>query len=174
MSSTFLHWVAVGEMVLVELPLAVVAFGAVSNAFYISPLHSLVWRIIAFLLNLIAWLVVCFYFYPKMSASKAQLTRGDALDKVHYAYFFIPIMAHLLMVALWISHRVQFAGLSPLNFFTNIDAFHVLRSIETIGLILFITIASFWFYDKRHRALRMLIVKPASHNSSSPPQQQQT
>ena len=70
-----------GEMVLVELPLAVVAFGAVSNVSTFRRCIRLFGQSSPVLLNLIAWLVVCFYFYPKMSASKAQLTRGDALDK---------------------------------------------------------------------------------------------
>jgi len=78
---------------------------------------------------------------------------------------------HLLVVLLWIAHRVQFVGLSPLNFFTNIDAFHVLRSIETVSLILFTTVLSFCFYDARHRALHLMIVKP--HHGQQQQQQPQ-
>lgn len=171
MSSTFLYWLTVAEFVLVELPLAAVAYGAVSNAFYITPTTSLIWRILAFAINLVAWVAICWIFYPKMSLSKSARTRGDALEKVHTAYFVVPMLVHLLIVLLWIAHRVQFAGLSPLNFSTNIDAFHVLRSIETVSLVLFTLVLSFCFYDTRHRALHMMIVK--TPRSAQPPQQTQ-
>jgi len=170
MSSTFLYWLAVAEFVLVEFPLAIVAFGAVSNAFYITPTTALIWRILAFLINLIAWTVISWFFYPKMHSSKSARTRGDALEKVHTAYFVVPMLVHLLLVLLWIAHRVQFAGLSPLNFVTNIDAFHVLRSIETVALILFTTVLSFCFYDTRHRALHLMVVK--THTGQQAQQQQ--
>lgn len=161
-------WLVFAEMVLVEFPLAIVAWGAVTNLFYISPTTALVWRIVAFIIDLIAWLVLVYIGDPEAAyAGGTARTRGSAPERTQNAYFIVPLCVHLLIISLWIPHTIQFSGLTPLNFFTNIDAFGVLRTIETIGLLLFGSIVAFWFYESRHTRLYIRISQGKSARSAS-------
>lgn len=145
------------ELIVVEIPLGVVAWGAVANLFYISSLAALIWRIVAFAINFLAWIVLVYFVDPETSHTSSARTRGDAYERAHNAYFVVPMLAHVLVVTLWIAFRSQFAGLSPLSFFVNIDAFGVFRSIELVGLFLFVAILGFWFYESRHSRLHVRI-----------------
>lgn len=168
MNYSLSSWFVMAEFVVVELPLAVVSWAAVTNVFYISPGVALVWRILATFINLLAWLALVYLIDPETNDCAATArTRGSALSKAHTAYFVVPLLTNLLMVALWIPHRVQFSGFSPLNFTTNIDAFHVLRSIETVGLLLFVVILNFWFYEARILRLHVRITKSSKKSNST-------
>lgn len=152
-------WLTIAELVVVELPLAIVAWGATTNTFYISSAASLVWRIIAFLINAIAWAIIVYIADPLVGGERSARTRGAALSRAQNLYFAVPALVHLFIITLWIAFRVQFAGLSPLSFFVNIDAFAVLRSIELISLLMFTVILGFWFFESRHSRLHVRITQ---------------
>lgn len=162
MNTVLWWWLTIAELVIVEIPLGVVAWGATTNAFYISSLASLWWRIIAFVINAIAWGIVVYFVDPETIGERAIRSRGAAMARAQSFYFAIPALVHLLIVTLWIAFRVQFAGLTPLNFFVNIDAFQVLRSIELVSLVMFALILAFWFFDSRHTRLHVRITQLAS------------
>ena len=162
-------WLIVAEMAIVEAPLGIVAWGAVANLFYISSLTALIWRIIAFFINFIAWIVLVYFVDPETTRVPGARSRGDAYERTHTAYFLVPMLVHFVVITLWIAYRSQFAGLSPLSFTVNTDAFLVFRSIEEVGLLLFIGILSFWFSESRPTRLHVRISKLAPAKSNIPP-----
>lgn len=157
MNTLLWWWLVMAELVVVEIPLGVVAWGAVANLFYISSLAALIWRIVAFLINFLAWIVLVYFVDPETAHASTARSRGDAYERAHNAYFVVPMLVHVLVVTLWIAFRSQFAGLSPLSFFVNLDAFGVFRSVEIVGLFLFVAIMGFWFYESRHARLHVRI-----------------
>ena len=162
---SWMEWV---ELIFVELPLAVVAFGAVSNLFYISPLAALVWRSIAFSLNLCAWCILVWFVDGETSGRGGTArTRGASIARAQRGYFLVPLLLHLLLLGFWIAYRTQFADLAPLDFVTNADAFAVLRDIEALGMVAFIVIVLYWIFEARHTRLHIRITQQLQQKSSS-------
>lgn len=170
MTSILWWWLTVAALVVVEVPLAIVAWGATSNAFYIAPVTALVWRIIAFLVNAVAWGIVVYFVDPETAGERGIRSRGAALSRAQSLYFAVPALAHLFIITLWIAYQVQFAGLSPLSFSVNIDAFHVLRSVELLGIAAFAIILGYWFFDSRHARLHVRISQLVEQKAPKAPQ----
>ena len=157
------------EMVIVQLPLFIVAMLAVLDVSYVAPGASLTWRSIALGVDLLAWLALV-YVYDSGSVcatNQSAQSRGSAPVNVHVGYFFVPLLANLALVVSWITHRVKFAGLAPLNFTTNTDAFLVQRSIEQFSVVFFFFVAAFWFHEPRNTALRIRIMQRSKSASVS-------
>jgi len=150
MSLVHWNWLVWAELLAIELPLAIVAFLALADITYITSTAALVWRGVAFGVNLLAWFVLVYFVDPATSGRAGTArTRGTAPARVHNGYFIVPTLAHLVLLAHWIAFRSKFAGLSPLTFFVNVDAFAVFRSIELLGELAFALILVYWLVESR-------------------------
>jgi len=168
-------WLILAELILVELPLFIVDYGAVTDLFYVSSLVLLVWRIVAFVIDALAWGVLVYFSDAETSAATTVRNRGNAWMRSQVGYFIVPMLVHLLVIAHWIPFRIKFAGLSPLDFYTNLPAFEVQRSIQLVSEALFALVLAFWYFDGRHKRLHTRITflqrangGSASANGSSP------
>lgn len=155
----FWSWLIVAEMIIVELPLFLVDFAAVTDWFYVSSMVLLIWRIIALVIDAAIWGILIYRVDREtVSAIGTMRTRGGAWTRSQIGYFIVPALVHLLIIVHWIPFRLKFHGLSPLSFTVNVDAFHVARSIHIIGEVLFASlVAAFWYYEGKHMRLHYRI-----------------
>ena len=146
------------DMVLVQVPLFIVAYAAVADLFYVSSLALLWWRAIVFVLEALAWAVLCYYVDPQTRAGgDSARARASAVARSQMGYFLVPALVNALLVALLVPERLQFADLWPLSFLENAAPFHVMRSIQIISLVSFLLIVGFWYQESRHTRLHVRI-----------------
>ena len=153
-------WLAFAELV-VEIGLGVaIAFMAVLDVYYLSPTIELILQAVLFGLNLLFWLILLFSAPSSPAPSVKQ--RGNSVLRQYSIYFLLATAAHAVLLVGWIVHLVKFAGLTPLNFTTNLAAFHVRRALDLLGFLFASLLLLFSIYDMRHSHLRCQIAQRAA------------
>jgi len=151
-------WLIIAEMVLVEFPLFVVDFSAVTDLFYVSTLVLLIWRIVALVIDGIAWGALVYFADRETNGPTTMRTRGNSWMRSQIGFFIIPLLIHAVMIVALIIHRAKFGGLAPLSFTVNFPAFEVQRSVQLLGAALFAAVVvPYWYNDGKHRRVHQRI-----------------
>jgi len=157
-------------MILLQFPLFVAAFAAVTDLFYVSSLSLLWWRAFILLADLAAWIILCFFSDPETAvAGGSARSRAIAVTRSQMGYFLVPTLLNAVIIAMLIPQRIKFADLWPLTFVDNVAAFAVLRSIQTVSVLAFLLLVGFWYSESRHARLHIRISKliESSNNNNN-------